>query len=433
MESNFRPRELPPTKQPIGISVLEAAKLRISKAFDLCEKVYVSFSAGKDSTVMLHLVADEARRRGRQIDVLLVDLEAQYTLTIEHAEAMRAEYADCTTWYWVCLPIALRNAVSMYQPQWKCWDTERISDWVRPMPEGAISDPLRFPFFSDGMEFEEFVPAFGEWLSEGKTTACFVGIRTDESLNRFRTINSRNKIRIEDLCYTTKVTPSVFNWYPIYDWSTEDIWIYHAKHPGKRHNELYSLMHKAGLSIHQQRICQPYGDDQRRGLWLYQLIEPQTWGRVVARVNGANSGAMYIQETGNMTGYGKVTLPPGHTWRSFAELLLQSLPKQAQQHFKAKIDVHRKWWMDRGYEKGLPDEADSKLETARKVPSWRRICKAILRNDYWCKTLGFSQHTSGSYAKYLAMMESRRKKAEWDLQARELKGKKPIQRRLLEE
>ena len=183
------------------------------------------------------------------------------------------------------------------------------------------------------------------------------------------------------------MTPDVVNFYPIYDWRTDDIWIWHYQNPDFPHNKLYDYMHKAGLSIHQMRICQPYGDDQRRGLWLYQLIEPYTWGKVVARVNGANSGSLYIQETGNMTGYGKVTLPPGHTWRSFAELLLKSLPEKAEQHYRAKFDVWRKWWMDRGYENGIPDEAERPLETQRKVPSWRRVCKALLRNDYWCKTL----------------------------------------------
>lgn len=375
---------------------------------------------------MLHLVADVARELGRTFDVVLIDLEAQYNLTIEHAKSMRAMYSDCSRWHWVCLPLSLRNAVSVYQPQWKCWDAEKAKDWVRQPPEGAITAHDYFPFFEDGMEFEEFVPLFGEWVSDGERTACMVGIRTDESLNRFRTINSQHKERLDGLCYTTRVTPNVYNWYPIYDWATEDIWVYHAKNPGKPHNELYSLMHKAGLSIHQQRICQPYGDDQRRGLWLYHLIEPQSWGRVVARVNGANSGALYVQESGNMTGYGKVTLPPGHTWRSFAELLLRTLPRQTAHHFKAKIDVHRKWWMDRGYPEGIPDEADQALESARKAPSWRRICKAILRNDYWCKTLGFSQHKSGSYDRYLKMMANRRKKAEWDLDAKENGGQRTL-------
>lgn len=415
----MRKRELPNTKTPIGINVLEAARNRISKAFDLCENIYVSFSAGKDSTVMLHLVADEARKRNRKIGVLIVDLEAQYKLTIDHAINMRKQYSDCSDWYWVCLPINLRNALSVYQPQWKCWDQEAKEDWVRQPPENSITDCSYFPFFVNGMEFEEFVPLFGEWMSKGKKTACFVGIRSDESLNRFRTISSKYKTSYLDLCYTTLVTKNVYNWYPIYDWSTEDIWVYHANNPGKSHNKLYDLMHKAGLSIHQQRICQPYGDDQRRGLWLYHLIEPETWGKVVARVNGANSGALYVKETGNINGYGKVSCPPGHTWRSFAELLIASMPEKTGEHFKAKTDVFRKWWMDRGYPDGIPDEVDLQLENRRKAPSWRRICKAILRNDYWCKGLGFSQHKSGSYERYLRMMSNRRKKEEWDLSARE--------------
>ena len=285
--SKFRQRELPATKRPIGISVLEAAKNRISKAFELCENVTVSFSAGKDSTVMLHMVADEARKRERKFTVLLIDLEAQYQLTIEHANAMREEYSDCSDWHWVCLPLSLRNAVSTFDPKWVCWDPERRNDWVREYPADAVTEAYEFSW--PGMEFEEFVPLWSEWHSKGKKTACFVGIRTDESLNRFRTIASKTKERLDGLCYTTKVTGSVYNFYPIYDWSTQDIWVYHAKHPGNNHNRLYDLMHKAGLSIHQQRICQPYGDDQRRGLWLYQLIEPQTWGKVVISRRGTSA------------------------------------------------------------------------------------------------------------------------------------------------
>lgn len=419
----YRKRQLPETKHAIGVSVLEAARDRISKAFDSCEKVYVSFSAGKDSTVMLHLVADEARKRNRKFAVMLVDLEAQYKLTIAHAIECYEEYQDCSEWYWVCIPLSLRNAVSVYEPKWTCWDIEKQKDWIREKPKFATT---AFEFAWDGMEFEEFVPMFGEWYSDGKPTACFVGIRSDESLNRFRTIKSKSKVMLNDWCFTTKVTENVWNIYPVYDWSTEDVWIYHAKHPDRQHNRLYDLMHKAGLSIHQQRICQPYGDDQRRGLWLYHLIESETWGRVVARVNGANSGSLYVRDTGNISGYGKVTLPPNHTWRTFAELLLRTLPEKTAEHFQAKIDVHRHWWMERGYPDGIPDEADPKLESKRKVPSWRRVCKAILRNDYWCKGLGFSQHKSGSYDRYLKMMKNRRKKKEWDIDARENNGQKTI-------
>ena len=395
-------------KKLLDMNVFQAAQSRIEWVFDNHERIYVSFSAGKDSTCMLHLVCDEARKRNRTVGVLLIDLEGQYKLTIEHAKLMRDFYADCTEWFWVCLPIHLRNAVSVYEPFWKCWDKEAEKQWIRPMPDNCINDLGFFDFFEDGMEFEEFVPLFGEWYSQGLPTACLVGIRADESLNRYRTIASRYKTPKDGKQWTTMVTEHVCNVYPIYDWATRDDWIYHGKNPDKPYNHLYDYMHLAGLTIHQMRICQPYGDDQRRGLWLFHLIEPDTWARVVARVNGANSGAMYINETGNINGYRKIGKPDGHTWQSFALLLLNSMPPKTQDHFKNKIYLFLKWWKERGYPNGIPDEADKNMEMKRNVPSWRRVCKALLRNDYWCKGLGFSQQKSSAYNRYLERVKKQR-------------------------
>jgi len=402
-------------KSSIGISVLEAATNRIAWVFDKFSKIYLSFSGGKDSTVMLHLVMDEAIKRNKKIGVLFIDLEGQYKMTIQHIIDCYEMYGDYIEPYWVCLPIHLRNAVSVYEPHWMCWDKDAKKMWIRDLPKGSISDENHFPFFCKGMEFEEFVPEFGSWYGQGERTACFVGIRTDESLNRYRTVASTTKKTLDGEQWTTLVKDNVYNIYPIYDWKTDDIWIYHGKNKEKPYNLLYNYMYKAGLTIHQMRICQPYGDDQRRGLWLFHLIEPETWARVVARVNGANGGALYVQENGNMTGYRRVSKPPGHTYRSFAELLINSMPPKTKEHFNNKILIFRKWWRERGYPDGIPDEADYRLETDRKVPSWRRVCKSLLRNDYWCKGIGFSQTKSDAYQKYLDLMNRRREKKEWQL------------------
>lgn len=401
-------------KRPIGISVLDAARERIAWTFDNFERVYLSFSAGKDSTVMLHLVADEARKRKRTFGLLIVDLEAQYKLTMDHARQCVESVCDVAELYWVCLPLHLRNAVSVYEPFWMCWDPDVKEAWVRELPELAINDESYFPFFRRGMEFEEFVPEFGEWFSRGRSCACFVGIRTDESLNRFRTIVQSKKVTFKGKRWTSQVTDHCFNSYPIYDWKSSDIWVYHAKNPDRPYNRLYDLMHRAGLPMGLMRICQPYGDDQRRGLWLFHLIEPETWARVVARVNGANGGALYIQEWGNINGYRGVTKPAGHTWRSFALLLIDSMPPKTRDHYRNKVILFERWWSQRGYQHGIPDEAAYEMEAARKAPSWRRVVKSLLRNDYWCKGLGFSQHKSSGYKKYLELMERRKK--EWGVQ-----------------
>jgi predicted phosphoadenosine phosphosulfate sulfurtransferase len=402
-------------KIKLDLNVYEAAKQRIEWTFDNFDKIYLSFSGGKDSTVMLHMVMDEAIKRNKEIGLLIVDLEGQYKLTINHMLECVKMYRNYIDLYWVCLPIHLRNAVSVFEPFWLCWDENKKNDWIREQPTFSVSDINYFPFFRKGMEFEEFVPEFGEWYSNGKNTACLVGIRADESLNRFRTIASNKKVTYLNKQYTTKVTDNVFNVYPIYDWSTEDIWIYHGKNKDKRHNELYDLMHKAGLSIHLQRICQPYGDDQRKGLWLFHLIEPETWSKVVARVNGANSGALYVQDTGNINGYGKITKPENHTWKSFSELILNTLPEKTAEHYKNKIFTFIKWWKSRGYENEIPDYAPSILESKKLVPSWKRICKSLLRNDWWCKGLSFTQHKTEAYEKYLKLKKQQREEQKFKL------------------
>lgn len=397
-------------KKNLDISVLAAASLRTRYCFDHFERVCVSFSGGKDSTVLLHLAAIEARRRGRKIGVLVIDLEAQYALTIEHVRSMLDLYSDCITPYWVCLPIKLRNAVSNYEPTWCAWDPDRQADWVRQPPniKGVVTDPSFFDFFCDGMEFEEFVELFASWYSAGALTASLVGIRADESLNRWRTICKWDKEMHAGKRWTTKVVNNVFNAYPIYDWKTADIWRFHACHPELPSNKIYDRMHLAGVPLSQMRLCQPYGDDQRRGLWLYHLLEPQTWGSIVARVNGVNSGALYIEESGNVTGYGKVHLPPGHTWKSFCNLLLSTMPAVTREHYLKRFKSWLSGWHQRGYTEGIPDFAPPELEKKYWAPSWRRLCKVLLRNDWWCKGLGMTQPRSEAYQKYMEIKRARK-------------------------
>lgn len=397
------------TKHTQTIDVHAAAQQRIAQTFDDFENIYVSFSGGKDSTVMLHMVMDEAIRRKRKVGVLVIDLEAQYSLTVEHMRKCCEMYADHIDLHWVCLPMLLRNAVTQYEPRWCCWDPDAVEQWVRTPPEipGVITDCGHFDFFVPRMEFEEFMVLFGAWYGKGEDVAAFVGIRCDESLNRFRAIASKTKKMHNGKRYTTMVEDGVYNVYPLYDWKTQDIWTYHAKNPDRPHNGLYDRMHLAGVPLHSMRICQPYGDDQRRGLWLFHLIEPQTWSKVVARVNGANSGALYIQETGNITGYNAIAKPPGHTWKTFCDLLLSSLPAPTRDHYVAKFKGFIEGWKGRGYVDGIPDEAPRVLENAHWAPSYRRLCKVLLRNDWWCKGLGLTQPKSAAYGKYLELKRAK--------------------------
>lgn len=393
------------------LNVLEAARQRMVETFDSFEKIYLSFSGGKDSTVMFHLAMEEAQKRNRKIGILVVDLEAQYAKTIEHITEMLDKYDEFIDPYWVCLPIKLRNAVSNFEPTWTCWDKKSEALWVRELPKHksvVTENTHNFPFFINEMEFEEFVPLFGEWYSEnGKyTTACLVGIRADESLSRFRTIASKTKEKYANRNYTTKILDGLYNVYPIYDWKTQDIWKYTGKY-NLCFNQIYDYMYRANMSIHEMRLCQPYGDDQKQGLWLYHILEAATWYKVVNRVNGVNSGALYVREKGRINGRNKVIKPDNHTWESFSKLLMATLPSKMRMHYEDRFTTFLKGWKGRGYTYGIPDEAPEVLEKKMWAPSWRRIARVLLRNDYWCKGLGLTQPKSPAYGKYLEIKKKR--------------------------
>lgn len=397
-------------KHYMGIDVLTAARQRIVWTFDTFRKVCVSFSGGKDSTVMLHLVAEEARYRGQKFALFFLDWEAQFTLTIDHVKAMFSEYADLIEPYWVALPIRTVNSVSQFEPEWICWDPEKRDIWVREMPEWAISDESYFPFYTHAMTFEEFVPAFGAWYGGNDLTAILVGIRTGESLNRYRTIMrgaSGEKSMFDDKIYTAWYGEGIYNVYPIYDWKTEDDWRYFGKFY-KPYNKLYDLMYKAGIPIHNMRVDEPFGSEQRKGLYLFSVIEPETWGKLVARVNGSNMGAIYAKEKGSVLGNIRVEKPKGKTWKQFTEMLLSSMPIKTSEHYQNKIAVYLHWYRERNYPGGIPDTQENDCGQKDNKPSWRRICKTILRNDYWCKALSFSPTKAEYYERYLKVMKHRR-------------------------
>ena len=385
--------------------VLTAAKKRLTIAFQEFDNIYFSFSGGKDSTVMLHLAKMIAEKTNKKFNVLFIDLEAQYSETIKHVEYMRTHLSDVVDeFYWVCLPLSLRNAVSVLQPKWTCWDTEVEDKWVRPYPKNAITEDIcPFPFFYKNMEFEEFTLLFAEWFNkthDDNISGAGIGIRSDESLNRFRTIVSKTKEPYQDYNWTTRVkinqkTINTYNFYPIYDWRTEDIWGAVSKY-NWQYNQVYEWLYKNGVSIHQQRLCQPYGDDQRQSLDQFRELEPETWEKVLNRVEGVNFGNIYARTS--LLGNIKSEKPPHMTWQQYSVFLLESLGLYAPEleiHYYNKIRKFLLWWeKEIGLKpEEIPDEK-WEMEGRKRTPYWERIARAIERNDFWMNRLSFSQTKS---------------------------------------
>lgn len=404
-------------------NVYEAAKERIEYIFDEFEHICVSFSGGKDSGVMLNMAIDEARKRNRKIGVMFIDLEAFYEKTIEFIDRMFQNNLDVLEPYWICLPMESPNSLSYLEPTWVWWDKEKEPIWVRKMPKNKWvineeNNPL--DFYKKNMPFEEFIKYFGDWYGKGKKTATLVGIKTDESLNRFRAI-AGEKSMYKDKIFSTKVTETTYNFYPIYDWSVEDIWIYNGRFE-KDYNKLYDLFYKAGVSIHKMRVDEPFGNEAKAGLSMFRVIEPQTWGKVVNRVSGANFGNIY---GGSKIMNANFKLPKNHTWKSFTKFLLSTLPEETANNYKTKFIKFIKYWKRVGcpvqedfikeLESVCPDaiinthefstrgKGDKEVIKFKKIVdevpgvdnkddilTWKRMCMCIIKNDYVCKGLSFS-------------------------------------------
>ena len=328
-----------PASAPKRLNVYEQTQVRLEKIFNAFDNVYVSFSGGKDSSALLYMCIEYVRKYcpGRKLGVFHMDYEVQYNETIRFVDEVLASNRDILDVYRVCVPFKVPTCTSMHQRYWRPWDEEMKEGWVREMPAGAYTYK-DFPFFSKRMWDYDFQHSFARWLHErkgAKRTCCLVGIRTQESLHRWRTVNHRDSFRFHGWKWARRLDPGVYNVYPIYDWLTTDVWIANGKFHWP-YNHLYDLYYQAGVPLEKQRVASPFLSEARSSLSLYRVIDPDMWGRMVNRVNGVNFTAIYATTSAvgvAATGYpaerlylGEVyALPAGYVAREHAP----QLPEQA--------------------------------------------------------------------------------------------------------
>ncbi len=408
-----------------SISVYDAGIERLEFIFDNFERIYLSFSGGKDSGVLLNLLLQFMKDRGikRKIGVQILDNEANYQYSCEFMHRILAANREYLDIYWCCMPVTLPCTVSSYEVDWQCWGIRDQDRWIRPLPtQDYVVNIDNHPFgslFVANMHYEDFWDMFAEWYSQGKRTANLIGIRTAESLNRYRAIMNQEKETLRGRMWTKKNTEHVYNCYPIYDWRTEDIWTANAKFAWD-YNKLYDVFYMAGVPVHKMRVASPFSSEAKSSLNMYRVIDPNTWARLCARVQGANFVATY----GKQLTYHSFSLPKGHTWKSFVKFLLSTLPERTSANFRQRFIQSLYFWgrVGRGLSDAVihdlrrlkirftinghtphggnelqrvcikvpPDHLDDLKAHCSTVTSWKRFAVTILKNDHVCKYMGLA-------------------------------------------
>lgn len=68
-----------------------------------------------------------------------------------------------------------------------------------------------------------------------------------------------------------------------------------------------------------------------------------------------------------------------------------------------RITKYCKSWENRGYEDGISGAVPENLERRNIAPSWKALSKAILKNDYWFRSVNMIQPFSKTYGEYLKL------------------------------
>lgn len=298
------------------VNVYDAAIKRFEYLFDNFDKVVVSFSGGKDSTVCLNLALEVAKKKNKlPLDVYFWDEEAIHPDTIEYVERVRQ--LPEIRFKWLCIPIRHRNACSRKEPYWQCWDPHKKDLWVRDMPDNpsVVTEMKEFKWGDSVPDIAHYV-----YGPEHGTVADVRGIRADESLRRYRSVAQKTKLNWLGGPRNGHNYPVS----PIYDWTTFDVWTA-PRLFGWDYNRSYDIMSMLGVAPSTQRVCPPYGEEPLGGLWIYAQGWPQLWHKMINRVHGAATAGRYANT--ELYGFGKLQLPEGMSWRDWTYALLELYPK----------------------------------------------------------------------------------------------------------
>lgn len=266
-----------------SINVVEAAEQRILNAFSNGVKVYLSFSAGKDSLCMAHIIYKFIMAGyidPKQLVVIFIDEEALYESMEKMALEWRRRFMACGAEFrWYCLPL---KQVSGFQhlaneESWITWEPSQEHVWVRKPPPWAIcrNPYLKYP---GEMNYQTFCAKIT------KDGIQLIGVRASESVQRLQYVAAMN-IQPNKLTSRNGIAP-------IYDWKDSDVWLY-IKENRLYFPEAYMDLYACGVEKHRLRLSQFFATDSCASLRKIAETNPDLWDRIQKREPNAYLTLLY--------------------------------------------------------------------------------------------------------------------------------------------
>lgn len=301
------------------INVLDATQQRIRFLFDNYDNISLSFSGGKDSTVLFHLINEEAKLRNRKFILYFQDQEAEYQATIDLVEWAMSQPNVIPLWYQV--PIFMTNAAS--QQQLFLWAWGENENWIRTKNGLAIhSIDYKYP-----KRFHKFNLWVGQNLRKLKgNSISVIGLRAEESPDRrFVMFGEDNEL------FWLRRKNEPHKCYPIIDWRYKDVWKYLIEGNFK-YNKIYDKMYMLGHDIRTMRVSNLVHEKAFRCLTDLQELEPKTYENLEKRLQGVHTAAIYGNE--NLI-YSIKNLPNNFkSWKEYKDFLLNSIHSDLSKLFK---------------------------------------------------------------------------------------------------
>lgn len=300
-------------------NVLEAAIKRIAYLFDNYDNISLSFSGGKDSAALFHLINEEAKKRDRKFILYFQDQEAEYSATIEFVEWAMSQPNVIPLWYQV--PIFMTNAAS--HQQLFLWAWGEGEKWVRDKNTIAIQ--------SIDNKYPKRFHKFNLWVAQnlrkraGKSISI-IGLRAEESPDRRFVMFGEDS----DLFWLRRKNEP-HRAYPIIDWRYKDVWKFLID-GNYKYNRIYDKMYMLGHDLRTMRVSNLIHEKAFRCLSDLQELEPETYDKLENRLQGVHTAALYGKE--NLI-YSIKKLPDNFkSWKEYKDFLLESIHPDLSKLFK---------------------------------------------------------------------------------------------------